>query len=72
MLGIKDWHLVLIVFGLVLIDVIVLSIYIALEGAITHFSAGVEPNEERKKGVHGVSWLTYLFNLHACNCTCYT
>ena len=53
--GIKDWHLMLIVFGFVLVDVVLLVTYIALEGFITHFSVGTERNEERPSGVHGVS-----------------
>ena len=50
----------LIVFGLVLVDVTILIIYTVLEGVITRFSAGSEPNEERERAVHGVK---YIFNL---------
>ena len=53
--GIKDWHLMLIVFCFVLVDVVLLVTYTALEGFITHFSVGTELNKERPSGVHGVS-----------------
>ena len=55
--GIKDWHLMLIVFGLILIDVTILTIYTALEGFSAQFSAGREPNREKPRAVVGVSIL---------------
>ena len=45
----------LVIFGLVLIDVTVLTIYTVLEGAITHFSVGTESNKERQRAAYGVS-----------------
>ena len=53
--GIKDYHLMLIVLSLTLIDIIVLVTYTIAEGALTHFSAGVASNREKPSGVHGVS-----------------
>ena len=45
----------LIVLGFILVDVILLVIYMVLEGVITHFSAGTAANEERPSQVDGVS-----------------
>jgi uncharacterized membrane protein len=52
--GIKDWHLMLIVVGLVIFNVTTLIVYTALEGAIAEFSPGLEPNKEKPKTIHGV------------------
>ena len=52
--GIKDHHLMLIVLSLSLVDITIMAVYIAIEGAITHFSIGTEPNKERLQVVHGV------------------
>ena len=53
--GIKDYHLMLIVLSLTLVDIIILVTYTIAEGALTHFSAGVVINKERRSSVHGVS-----------------
>ena len=72
--GIKDWHLMLIVFSFVLVDIVLLVIYTALEGFITHYSVGIEHNEERPSSIHGVSvqlsiecleiWVKALYIIH--------
>ena len=53
--GLRDIHLILIVLGLVLIDVILLILYTLLEGIIANFSGGTDVNEEKPSAVHGVS-----------------
>ena len=45
----------LIVFGLILIDITILTVYTALEGFSAQFSAGKEPNREKTRAVVGVS-----------------
>ena len=55
--GIKDWHLMVIVFSLIPIDVTILTIYTALEGFSAKFSAGREPNREKPRAIVGVSEL---------------
>jgi hypothetical protein len=52
--GIKDHHLILIVLSLTLIDIIILVTYTIVEGALTHFSAGVASNKEKPSNVLGV------------------
>ena len=52
--GIKDWHLMLIVIGLVIFNVTTLIAYTVLEGVIAEFSPGLEPHRERPKAIHGV------------------
>ena len=52
--GIKDWHLMLIVVGLVIFNIITLIVYTVLEGVIAEFSPGREPNKERPKAIQGV------------------
>ena len=42
------------VFGLVLIDVTILIIHTALEGAIVHFRAGTDVNKEKPMAFEGV------------------
>lgn len=53
--GIKDWHLMLIVLGLVLVDVVIASSYTALEGFIAGFNVGREPHREKPRDAIGVS-----------------
>jgi hypothetical protein len=53
--GIKDQHLLLIVLSLTLIDILLLTAYLIVEGALTHFSAGVAFNKEKPSAIHGVS-----------------
>lgn len=52
--GIKDWHLISIVASFILVDIFILSMYTALEGILTHFSAGRTPNEEKLSKVDEV------------------
>ena len=53
--GIKDWYLMLIVFGLILVDITILTIYTALKGFSAYFNAGKEPNREEPRAIVGVS-----------------
>jgi hypothetical protein len=55
----------LLVFGLILIDVTILTIYTALESFSAQFSAGREPNKEKPRAVVGVSRLLIKAE-HAC------
>ena len=52
------------VFGLVLIDVTILTIHTILEGAIANFRAGTVVNKEKPMALEGVS-LTF-FVVHVC------
>ena len=54
-MGIKDHRLLLIVLFLALVDVIILTVYIVVEAAVTHFNADTMPNDERPRSVDGVS-----------------
>lgn len=51
----QDSYLVLIVLGLVIVDIVILVIYVIVEGLMTHFSAGKQPNEEKLRATHGVN-----------------
>ena len=63
-IGLKDWHLVLIVFTLILVDVILLLIYTTLEGFLSHFQAGIMPNEENPSGIYGVSIVNLVYKVN--------
>lgn len=65
--GIKDHHLVLIVLGFTLVDVLILVAYIAAEGAITHFSIDTEPNKERPKSIAGELAVETLYMTYTCS-----
>ena len=54
-MGIKDHHLLLIVLFLALVDVIIVTVYIVVEAAVTHFNADTIPNDEMPRSVDGVS-----------------
>ena len=53
----KDWHLALGVLTLVLIDLTILLVYTAVEGARGNHLATQVPNRENPRGVQGVSYL---------------
>ena len=50
----------LIVIGFAAVDVLILVVYTAVEGAITHFNVDTEPNIERRSSVSGVSTHFYI------------
>ena len=54
--GIQDWHLMMFVFTLILVDVIVLTFYTLLEGLVDNFGVLRVPSEENLSSVSGVSW----------------
>ena len=58
--AIHDWHLVAFVFGLVLVDVTILTIHTTLEGVISHFRGGTDVNKEKAMAFEGVSWIVYF------------
>lgn len=58
--ALHDWHLVVFVFGLVLIDVTILVIHTALEGTIAHFRAGTVVNKEKPVAFEGVSLISFV------------
>ena len=65
------------VFGLVLIDVTILTIHTILEGAIANFRAGTVVNKEKPMALEGVSltFFWYMHNYISCGnhkLTCYT
>ena len=53
--GIKDHHLMLIVLSLTSIDIVIIVVYIVVEGLLTGFEVGTESNEENPRAFHGVS-----------------
>ena len=53
--GIKDWHLIVFVFTLLLICVVCMCVHITLEGVIADFNATEIPNTEMPDGIEGVS-----------------
>ena len=59
----KDWHLALGVLTLVLIDLTILLVYTAVEGARGNHLATQVPNRENSRGVRGVSYL-YTMSLY--------
>ena len=48
------------VFGLVLVDVTILTIHTTLEGVISHFRGGTDVNKEKTMAFEGVSWIVYF------------
>ena len=53
--GIQDWHLMVFVSILILVDVIVLSFYTLLEGVVDKFGVLRVPSKEKLSSVTGVS-----------------
>lgn len=53
-MAIKDWHLMLLVFGASLVTGLILLVYIIYEGVTTGYDATVEINVERPFSVDGV------------------
>ena len=53
------------VFGLVLVDVIILIIHTTLEGVVAHFRAGMDINKEKITAFEGVSW-TFISFMKLC------
>jgi uncharacterized membrane protein len=49
------------VFGLVLVDVIILIIHTTLEGVVTHFRVGTDINKEKTTAFEGVGWTSIPF-----------
>ena len=52
--AIQDWHLILLVFTLLLINVAVLCLHVLLEGVINKFNLTTVPNKERSFRIEGV------------------
>lgn len=55
--GIQDWHLMIFVSVLVLVDVIFLILYTLLEGLADNFGVLRVPNKENPSSTSGVSWI---------------
>ena len=53
--GIQDWHLMLFVLLLVIVDVAFMLLHILLEGVIAHFNVRKTKNDENPVSVEGVS-----------------
>ena len=54
--GIRDWHLIVFVLALLLINVVVMSAHVLLEGLIARFNVTAAiPNVEMSDSVDGVS-----------------
>ena len=53
--SIHDWHLILFIIALVLVDVTILAIYTTLQAVITDFTVGLQPNKEKPSAIEGVS-----------------
>ena len=56
--GIKDWHLMVFVSIMVLIDVIILVFYTLLEALLDNFGILRVPNKENPSAVNGVRMLS--------------
>ena len=56
--GIHDWHLMVFVSVLVLVDVIFLIFYTLLEGLVDNFGVLQVPSKENLSSVTGVSWIS--------------
>ena len=52
--GIQDWHLMIFVSVLVLLDVIFLILYTLLEGLVDNFGVVQVPNKEKLSSISGV------------------
>ena len=52
--GIQDWHLMIFVSILVLVDVIFLVLYTLLEGLVDNFGVILVPNNEKLSSISGV------------------
>ena len=55
--GIHDWHLMVFVSVLVLVDVIILTFYTLLEGLVDNFGVLRVPSKENPSSVTGVRWI---------------
>jgi hypothetical protein len=53
--GIQDWHLMVFVSMLILVDVIVLTFYTLLEGLLDNFGVLQVPSKEKLSSATGVS-----------------
>ena len=53
--GVKDWHLILFVIILVLVNAAIMCVHILLEGLVAHFSIMTSLNKEMPFRVQGVS-----------------
>lgn len=58
--GILDWHLMVFVAILILVDVIFLSFYTLLEGVVDHFGVLRVPSKENLSSVTGVRQACYI------------
>ena len=54
--AIKDWHLMVFVSIMVLIDVVTLTFYTLLEALLDNFGTVRVPNKENPSAVRGVRW----------------
>ena len=52
--GIQDWHLMIFVSILILVDVIFLVLYTLLEGLVDNFGVVLVPNKEKLSSISGV------------------
>ena len=58
--GIQDWHLMVFVAILILVDVISLTFYTLLEGVVDHFGVLQVPSKENLSSVTGVRQIYYI------------
>ena len=54
--AIKDWHLMVFVSIMILIDVIILTFHTLLKGLLDNFGVVRVPNKEKPSSVSGVRW----------------
>ena len=61
--GIQDWHLMVFVSILILVDVIILTFYTLLEGVVDKFGVLRVPSKENLSSATGVSWTKSIHNV---------
>ena len=61
MQAIQDYHVVLYVLGLVVIDVTILTVYLAVEGARDNLGPFLTQNKDNPLKISGVS-VSYIYN----------
>lgn len=53
--GIQDWHLILFVFSLLLMNATIMVLHVLLEGFVANFNVAEIPNKEIPSTIEGVT-----------------
>lgn len=70
--GIQDWHLMVMVSILILVDVIALTFYTLLEGLVDNFGVLRVPSKENLSSVSGVRQTNYSIGIDINNISLFT